>query len=66
MNDRDVLLAQLAWAKVELSYAGPVRRRDLCKFIRRLEKKLRVLNKIAAGKTAQRGGETYPLSRTKL
>lgn len=51
MPDRDALLIKLEYAKLELKYAGPMHRRDLVKHIRRLEKQLRMLNKIESGKS---------------
>ena len=39
------LEAKLCYARLELAYAGPIHARDLQKYIRRLEKQLRELDR---------------------
>ncbi|MBR1822219.1 MAG: hypothetical protein IJ769_11450 [Clostridia bacterium] len=47
--ERVELEAELWFAKLELAYAGPVHARDLEKYIRRLEKRLKILNHTQKG-----------------
>lgn len=43
------LEAKLCYARLELAYAGPIHARDLKKYIRRLEKQLKILNNTRKG-----------------
>jgi hypothetical protein len=45
--ERVDLEAKLCYARLELAYAGPIHARDLQKYIRRLEKQLKILKRTA-------------------
>ena len=58
MNTRDEHIQKIAKAKAELEAAGPIHRRDLTRYIHRLEKELRIYDRTAGtanSRTAQTG-----------
>ena len=44
--ERQIIESKLLATREELSKAGPIHSRDLQKYIHRLEKQLRILNKV--------------------
>jgi hypothetical protein len=44
--ERQIIESKLLATREELSKAGPIHARDLQKYIHRLEKQLRILNKV--------------------
>lgn len=44
--ERQVIESKLLATREELSKAGPIHAKDLQKYIHRLEKKLRIMNKV--------------------
>lgn len=47
MNTRDEHIQKIAKAKSELETAGPIHRRDLTRYIHRLEKELQIYDRTA-------------------
>lgn len=47
MNTRDEYIQKIDKAKAELQTAGPIHKRDLTRYIHRLEKELRIYDRTA-------------------
>ncbi len=60
--DRQVIESKLLATREELSKAGPIHAKDLQKYIHRLEKQLRIMNKVTKERFRWRSTQ-HPLSK---